>query len=57
VYIVPHYALDEEIRSYLVRNFQNLRVFMAPERQFKQCVIVGTRCKPVPMRRKAHSSS
>jgi hypothetical protein len=47
VYIVPHYALDEEIRSYLVRNFQNLRVFMAPERQFKQCVIVGTRCKPV----------
>ncbi|WP_302410177.1 DUF6094 domain-containing protein [Comamonas kerstersii] len=46
VYIVPHYALDEEIRSYLVRNFQNLRVFMAPERQFKQCVIVGTRCKP-----------
>ena len=46
VYIIPHYALDEEIRAYLVRNFQNLRVFMAPERQFKQCVIVGTRCKP-----------
>lgn len=47
VYIVPHYALDEEIRAYLVRNFVNLRVFMAPEQQFKQCVIVGTRCKPV----------
>lgn len=46
VYIIPHYALDEEIRAYLVRNFQDIRVFMAPERQFKQCVIVGTRCKP-----------
>lgn len=47
VYIVPHYALDEEIRAYLVRNFENLRVFMAPEQQFKQCVIIGTRIKPV----------
>jgi len=46
VYIVPHYALDGEIRAYLVRNFENLKVFMAPERRFKQCVIVGTRCKP-----------
>ena len=46
VYIVPHYALDDEIRAYLARNFVNLRVFMAPERQFKQCVVIGTRCKP-----------
>lgn len=45
VYIIPHYALDNEIRAYLGRNFQNLRVFTAPERRFKQCVIVGTRCK------------
>jgi tRNA1(Val) A37 N6-methylase TrmN6 len=46
VYIVPHYALDDEIRAYLVRNFENLKVFMSPERRFKQCVIVGTKCKP-----------
>ena len=45
VYIIPFYALDEDIRHFLARNFQNLRVFMSPERQFKQCVIVGTRCK------------
>lgn len=46
VYIVPHYALDDEIRAYLARNFTNLRVFAAPERQFKQCVVIGTRCRP-----------
>lgn len=46
VYIVPHYALDDEIRGYLVRNFQNLQVFMAPERRFRQCVVIGTRCRP-----------
>lgn len=46
VYIVPHYALDEEIRAYLVRNFKNLRVFMAPERRFRQCIVIGTRCRP-----------
>ncbi|GKS73298.1 class I SAM-dependent methyltransferase [Acidovorax sp. SUPP950] len=46
VYIVPHYALDDEIRGYLARNFTNLRVFSAPERRFKQCVVIGTRCRP-----------
>lgn len=45
VYIIAHYALDEEIRTYLVRNFKNLQVFMAPERKFKQCVVLGVRCK------------
>ncbi|WP_234385205.1 DUF6094 domain-containing protein [Paracidovorax avenae] len=46
VYIVPHYALDDEIRAYLARNFTHLRVFSAPERRFKQCVVIGTRCRP-----------
>ncbi len=46
VYIVPHYALDDEIRAYLARNFAHLRVFSAPERRFKQCVVIGTRCRP-----------
>ncbi|MCR6481046.1 DUF6094 domain-containing protein [Variovorax sp. ZS18.2.2] len=43
VFIVPHYALDDDMRGYLARNFRDLRVYMAPERAFKQCVIVGVR--------------
>lgn len=46
VYIVPYYALDDEIRLYLARNFTDLRFYMAPEQQFKQCVIFGTKAKP-----------
>ena len=45
IYIIPHYALDDDIRTYLARNFQDLRVFMAPERQFKQCVVIGRRVR------------
>lgn len=45
VYIVPFYALDDEIRTCLARNFTNLRFFMAPEQQFQQCVIFGTRVR------------
>ena len=45
VYIIPYYALDDEIRTYLARNFTDLRFFMAPEQQFKQCVIFGRRVK------------
>ncbi|MCL1960537.1 MAG: class I SAM-dependent methyltransferase [Desulfovibrionaceae bacterium] len=46
VYIVPYYALDDEIRTHLARNFTNLKFFMAPEQQFKQCVILGVKVKP-----------
>lgn len=45
VYIVPHYALDDEIRVHLARNYQDLQVFMTPEQQFKQCVVVARRRK------------
>lgn len=45
VYVVPFYALDSEIRTYLARNFTNLRFYMAPEQQFKQCVILATKTK------------
>lgn len=45
VYIVPYYALDAEIRSYLARNFEQVRFFMAPEQQFKQCVIFGIKTR------------
>lgn len=46
VYIVPFYALDDEIRLYLARNFTRLRFFMAPEQKFQQCVIVGVKTRP-----------
>ena len=46
IFIIPYYALDDEIRTYLARNFTNLRFFMAPEQQFQQCVILGTKVKP-----------
>ena len=45
VYIVPYYALDAEIRTYLARNFEQVRFFMAPEQQFKQCVIFGIKTR------------
>lgn len=45
VYIVPHYALDDEIRAHLARNYDDVRVFMAPERRFRQCVVIGRRRK------------
>ncbi|RCW66236.1 DUF6094 domain-containing protein [Pseudorhodoferax soli] len=45
VFIVPHYALDDEMRSHLARNYQDVRVFMAPEQRFRQCVVVGRRRK------------
>ena len=45
IYIVPHYALDDEIRGYLARNFDQLRAFNAPERQFKQCIVIGRRIR------------
>ena len=46
VYIIPYYALDDEIRGFLARNFTDLRFYMAPEQQFKQCVIFGTKVRP-----------
>lgn len=46
VFIVPYYALDDEIRTYLARHFTALRFFMAPEQQFQQCVIFGVKSRP-----------
>ena len=43
VLIMPHYAVDEDMAGVLARNFKRLQLFMAPERQFKQCVIFGER--------------
>lgn len=51
VYIVPFYALDEDIRLYLARHFKDLRFYMAPEKQFQQCVIFGVKVKPTHPRK------
>jgi SAM-dependent methyltransferase len=46
VYIVPHYVLDKELATFLARHFRELRVYMAPEQQFKQCVVFGIKDRP-----------
>lgn len=45
VFIIPFYALDEDMRIYLARNFTRVQFFMAPEKQFKQCVIFGIKTR------------
>lgn len=46
VLIVPHYAIDKAMATYLARNFESIEVSMAPEQRFKQCVILGIKSKP-----------
>lgn len=43
VLIVPHYVLDKEFSSMIARNFESVRVYMAPEQRFKQCVVFGVK--------------
>jgi Uncharacterised methyltransferase family (DUF6094) len=41
VLIIPHYVLDAEFAGMIAKSYREVRVFMAPEQQFKQCVIFG----------------
>lgn len=43
VLIVPHYVLDAEFSAMVARNFERVTVHMAPEPQFKQCVVMGVK--------------
>lgn len=43
VLIVPHYTLDREFRKWLAAGFERIRVALAPERQFKQAVVIAVR--------------
>ena len=43
VLIVPHYTLDHEFRKWIAAGFENVRVYLAPEQQFKQAVVMGVR--------------
>jgi len=41
VLIIPHYVLDSEFAAMIAKAYKDVRVFMAPEQKFKQCVILG----------------
>ncbi|MCP4944195.1 MAG: hypothetical protein GY924_19745, partial [Planctomycetaceae bacterium] len=43
VLIVPVYSLDKELSTWIARHFHNVQTFLAPEQQFKQCVVFGIR--------------
>lgn len=43
VLIVPYYVLDKEFSSMIARNFTQVKAFMSPEQQFKQCVVFGVK--------------
>ena len=43
VLIVPSYAMDPTLIAVLARNFTDVRVFLAPERKFQQCVLFGVK--------------
>ncbi len=43
VLIIPHYVLDKEFSGMIARNFESVKVFMAPETRFKQCVVFGVK--------------
>jgi len=43
VLVVPFYVLDHELATLIARNFDRVSVFMAPEQQFKQCVLFGVK--------------
>lgn len=43
VLVVPNYVLDREFAGMLARNFDQIRVYLAPETRFKQAVVFGVR--------------
>lgn len=45
ILIVPHYVFDAEFAALIAKSYRDVRVFMAPEQQFKQCVIFGIKRK------------
>ena len=45
VLIIPYYTLDKEFSTWVSRHFHDVKIFMAPEQQFQQCVIFGVRHK------------
>lgn len=56
VLIVPHYVLDKEFRRWLANGFDRLQVFLAPEQQFKQAVLIGIRKRNDAVSQAYHSA-
>lgn len=46
VLIIPFYVLDQELSAFIARHFERVSVHLAPEQQFKQCVVLGRKRKP-----------
>lgn len=44
-FIIPNYTLDDELSGWIANHFTDVRVFAAPEQQFKQVVIFGVKTK------------
>jgi hypothetical protein len=45
VLIVPYTSVDDAMATFIARHFRDVQVAMAPEQQFKQCVIFGIKDK------------
>jgi hypothetical protein len=45
VLIVPYYVFDAEFSNLISKQYRQVKVFMAPEQQFKQCVLFGIKRK------------
>lgn len=43
ILIVPQYIFDSELAHLVAKSYRNVKVFMAPEQRFKQCVLFGTK--------------
>jgi tRNA1(Val) A37 N6-methylase TrmN6 len=46
VLVVPFSVLDAELSTLIARHFERVQVFMAPEQQFRQCVLFGVKRRP-----------
>jgi hypothetical protein len=46
VLIVPHHVVDRELATFIARHFRELRMYMAPEQRFKQCIVFGIKERP-----------
>lgn len=43
ILILPYYAYDKELSVWIARHFEQVKIFRAPEQQFKQTVLFGVR--------------
>lgn len=44
--LVPYYVLDTELSTLIARHFERVQVFLAPEQQFQQAIVIGIKRRP-----------